>query len=450
MVGSKTLKATLIGTTALVGLAFLMAPTPARAVGCADVTITTGVTSPALSLCTGEHLTVQTGAAVRDSLITAAAAVGVFGTVPVSVNNAGTIVGTISAGGHGTGIEIGGASSSLGSITNSGLIGGYQNGIALWTSAAITNGIVNTGIIESSSAAGGQDGIHLESSTLTGDINNSGVIESLRAPGHQQGIDVANGSTITGNIINHGDGALIHGGAQGILVRGDALDTLHPSYMSGAVENGVGSVISGGSSGIVVASSSDIHGGIVNGGTIEGAGGPGGASPDPGNGIALFTKSAIHGGILNNAGGEIFGAVGYGIAAKSTSSIAGGITNSGYIHGAKAGIYLDKSALTGDIVNHVNTLHDGLISGGVTGIKLSSSSTIVGAITNSGLIKGTTEAGINLSTSSDITGGITNSATGTIHGDRAGIEVRTSSTITGDPTHAGITNSGTIDRKSVV
>lgn len=108
-------------------------------------------------------------------------------------------------------------------------------------------------------------------------------------------------------------------------------------------------------------------------------------------------------------------------------TIAGSIANSGTISGGWTGIYLSSSSV-GSIAN------SGTISGSSAGIFLNSSSSVVGSITNEagGLISGSS-AGIYLNNNSSV-GSIVNS--GTISGGNYGIFVSDNSTINGDIVNA--------------
>jgi uncharacterized protein with beta-barrel porin domain len=190
------------------------------------------------------------------------------------------------------------------------------------------------------------------------------------------------------------------------LTGGDSLTVQTSGTVTGTVSG-----TAGGTYGVIVNAGASANF-IDNQGTITGA-----------TGIYL-TSSTLSGGITNS--GLISGS-GSGIY-LTASTLSGGINNSGTISAASySGIYLASSTLSGGITN------SGLISGTV-GINLDSASTLSGGINNSGLISGT--VGINLDSASTLSGGINNS--GTISGAAKGIAIYRSAL------SGGITNSGLI------
>ena len=268
---------------------------------------------------------------------------------------------------------------------------------------SITNGGVARYIINSGTIESGRDSVNVNSSLMTGGITNSGTASHMI--GDSNGIFVAN-STISGNIVNEGT-------IQGLGLSSSAGISLRSSNITGGITNsGSVSVISGATNGIYL-------GGATN----------------------HFTTTGV---------------------APGFSSVGGAIQNSGLIEGAgQNGIWL-HGASVGSIVNEA----DAVISGGKSGIKLSSrnwayftslsatigsgvfKSTITGSITNRGLISaGTSSAnanhvyGIHMLGVSTMGGSIINE--GTIAGlgsnEVAGIALFSGSIIT-----TGITNSGLI------
>jgi len=166
------------------------------------------------------------------------------------------------------------------------------------------------------------------------------------------------------------------------------------------------------------------------------------------------------GGIVNNSSGVISGG-NAGIYLDYSSTVTGGITNSGLIQGDVNGIYSNDSTINGDIVNTPTgvirggtdifqggiyldrtsvlsgrILNQGLIEGGEGGVVADDYSHIEQGVTNTGMISGAI-AGINVLSFSTISGGIVNQ--GTIAGGSDGIRIVSYSAVTG-----GITNSGTI------
>lgn len=266
-------------------------------------------------------------------------------------------------------------STVTGNVINRGLIHGNTSGLVV-DNTTVSGSVLNTGTI------GGQYGIILSYVTITGGLTNTGTIT-----GTSQGIKLGNGE-VRANITNSGT---IHGD--------EASFYFSQSTLAGSITNQAGGLISGGTEG----------------------------------GIWLYEGSTITGSI-NNAG-TIRGLSAPGIKVTSSSSI-GGITNSGLIRGdGGAGIFIsDSSMITGSIVNNA----PGIISGTNHGIHIQSS-TVTGGITNSGLIRGDGGAGIFVSSSSMITGAIVNASGGTISGSEDGIRIYSASSV-----GSGITNSGLI------
>ena len=153
-----------------------------------------------------------------------------------------------------------------------------------------------------------------------------------------------------------------------------------------------------------------LNGDIENSGTIEATG--------IGNGIHINNNSIINGNIDNT---QTISGGGSGIT-MLTSLLNGNITNSGMISGTNdEGINLRNSST---IIGNISNAQTGTISGGDTGIFVSSS-TIHGNISNAGTITGG-NYGIQVN-SSVITGGITNS--GTIEGTTAAIAIDNGSAV---------------------
>lgn len=180
------------------------------------------------------------------------------------------------------------------------------------------------------------------------------------------------------------------------------------------------------SAGIALFSSS-LTGGINNTGTIDTATA----------GIIIDSSSTIVGGITNS--GQIVGESRTAIQIKNASTIVGGLSNEGTIatHGPNnVGIFLRDSLLSGDLNN------SGLIEADNSGngMNISGSSTIVGAILNSGTISGGAEGFVVLS--GNISGGIENSGTVT-GGTGTGIRLSNATTLGDDVVNvAGATISG--------
>jgi len=160
---------------------------------------------------------------------------------------------------------------------------------------------------------------------------------------------------------------------------------------------------------------------IENGGTV--------------GGLQMGNYQPTNSFILINNGGAIANTTGIGIAVNGSSSLSGGITNSGTIS-AQSGIAItSNSVINGGITNH------GIISSNTTGITIGGNSIINGDITNTGHITSTSATGIRIATST-ITGGINNSGTISGGGVDSGISIIANSTIADGILN---TSSGTIE-----
>ena len=287
--------------------------------------------------------------------------------------NAGSSITAKCTLGNGAGLVVNGASGGTiaGSIITA--------GTAVYASNSSPTSISNSGTI-----SGALYGVNLNNSSVSSGITSSGLIS-----GGTAGINVDGTSTISG--------------AAAILIQN-----------GGTVSGGITSsgLISGTVIGIRLNSNSTVDN--INNtttGTISGI-------IYGGNAGIFLSHGTVSGGVTNNAGGTISGG-NNGIFLYSASTVTGGISNSGTISGSNySGIRLYSSS-AGNITNNVG----GKISG-VTGIFLSSHST-VGGITSSGLISGST-AGINVDATSTISGA-------------TGILISTGGSVSG-----GITSSGLI------
>jgi hypothetical protein len=246
--------------------------------------------------------------------------------------------GTISSAHTGNGIAVGGVSTFAAAITNSGTISAPGDvGISLSNNAVFGRNAAGGGIVNSGTIAG-NFGILVEHGT--GDIFQGGVTNSGSSliAASQAGIAITDQATFLGGISNAGTITL----AAGI------------SHI-GIQVNGV----------------SAFGGGITNSGVI-----------DPPTGIAVTNVSSYSGGIVNAAAGTITG-TNYGVLVQTVSTFAGGISNAGTISAT------DK---VGILVQGVSTFQSGIVNSGlVTGPTAISivSSTINGGIADSGNIYGT-------------------------------------------------------------
>ncbi|BEI35272.1 hypothetical protein PHIN6_07900 [Polynucleobacter sp. HIN6] len=289
-------------------------------------------------------------------------------------------------------------------IANSGLIEGTGTGIYL-SNLSVSGGLQNA---SSGTISGGNAGLNFSYSQIDGGITNAGLIQGAV----DGAIYIAN-SIISGGLSNTGTiGGVVPGSGNDGLY-------LYSSALNGGIQNS--GVIAGVNNGIYVGSSL-IDGGITNSGLIQGTSQSG----------ILFSYSSLLGGIINEAGGTIAGNS-HGISLLG-ATVSEGITNSGLIQGGSNGIDINgSSAINGNIQNSLS----GTITGNSYGISLVAS-TINGSIINAGRIEGLIESGIGLSSSSSIVGAITNLSSGTIGGGSTGISVR------GSAITSGISNSGLI------
>ena len=347
--------------------------------------------------------------------------------------------------GNQTGILVGNSSIVAGGISNNGTITGGQRGINIYNSVIgevsesgnVIADIVNLAgrTIRGTSSAG----IYLQSSTVTGAIKNSGNIL-----GQYYGLYIGSGSTI-GSITNTG-GTIQGSSSAGIYladsevtgdisnsgtIQGDTgIVVVSGSTIAGSILNAAGGSITGNQTGILVGNSSIVAGGISNNGTITGGQ----------RGLNIFNSvigevsesGNVIADIVNMTGRTIEGNSSAGIYLQS-STVTGAIKNSGNILGAYYGLYLGNSSTVGSITNYAGASILATSSGS-GGIYLSESE-VTGLITNAGTISG--PAGIYAVSST--LGGITNNVGGQINGTgSAGIMI-SQSEITG-----GISNSGTI------
>lgn len=418
-------------------------------------TITLGITNGGLisgSDNTGIDLQNSTIGALSNLLganITGSSAgLNAFGSSIGQLLNAGTISGM-------NGIVLS-VSTVAGGITNSGLISGVNSsGISLLASTIgtlsnvlggnITGGLV--GLNASGSSLGpllnagmisGGYGMTLVNSTITGGLTNSGHISGTLYSGL-----TSTQSTITGGIRNLAGGVI--SGASGISLINTHLDTLlNAGTITGISQDGVaifGTTITGIGSTPAISNSGNISaplaglffdnatitGGVVNSGILSGATYAG----------IILAGTSLTGGITNLAGGVISGASGIAVfdgsidfitnaagatltgiggpfggksgILMSSATMLGGITNAGVIQGVNYGIVIESgTTIAGHIVNQ------GTITGSRVGVSIGSGSTLVGGLTNSGLIAGATAVGVT--SVATVVGAISNLSGGTLSG----------------------------------
>ena len=384
-----------------------------------------------------------------------------------------TNTGSIQAG-YGIAIS---SSSIVGGIKNAGVINGGTVGVAIFSDATLSGGINNqlsglisgaggyygvgigisnallaNGITNAGTITGANTAINIYAANVTGVITNSGFISGsinglvMVAPAYAgttggNGYTDARNSSIIGSIVNSGT---IAGGVSGIQLSGevDSYSTLSATanaLLDGSINNS--GLISGGTIGISL-NLATLTGGISNQETIQG----------------LYQSSAT-----SYLGDNL----GWGIHLLS-GSLAGGVTNDGYIFGGNTGINLYNSKVVGDVSNtglieglggnntyfsrginienteftgNIYNSGAGTIVGGTAGINLADRAVLTGDIVNYGLIKGTSTnrfdgSGIVISSNSLMTGSIMNA--GTTTGVANGIGLYTNSKITGAISNSGL------------
>ncbi|MCC3862468.1 autotransporter domain-containing protein [Pseudemcibacter aquimaris] len=327
------------------------------------------------------------------------------------------------------GIDISGSGTTVGSITNAGTISGDDQGIYVSRQGSITGGINNSGRIEGDHAIR-VDGTDIEGNptTVAGGIMNQVGGE---IDGDTAGIFVSNGGSITGGVTNYGD---ITGDRYGIRLSNDLEGIPLSSHttgssITGGINNALGATISATDTAISIDDGASITGGITNSGRIE---------AESGAAISIRDESTVD--FITNAESGVIYTPDYnsatGIRVDSSSTVTGAITNYGTIDTEGVGIKIeDSSQVQGGIANH------GTIDTEGASIVINRSSDVLNGITNSGLIRSEDDSGIVVDNESGISNasgyGINNS--GTIDAYSTGIEIRDGSTVSG-----GINNTGTI------
>ena len=379
------------------------------------------ISIPITGVCTfdnGSSVTVANGGAVysinmnnyqpSSSFITVDAGGVITGSAKgIQLTGASSLSGDISNSGsiHGTGmgISVENASTVNGSISNNGTIAAGNHGINVSGTSVVNGGISNSGVISAVTAAG----ISVATSTIHGGISNSGTINAMG--NNAQGITVYSNSSLTGGISNSG--------TINATLNGQGIGVYSSSSIAGGISN---SGTLNGFTGVRIDFGSSISGGISNSGSI---------SADY-VGIAAFHASTITGDIANS--GEISATSGaasqFGMVVQSSSLLNGSLSNSGSINARTMGMGVYNATVSGNITNN------GVINAG-SGIGLQTNAHVNGGISNSGTITaGYTRWGISILTST-LTKDISNS--GFISG-LTGIGVSNNSTV------GGISNSGII------
>ncbi len=379
-----------------------MAACPAAVSGL--ITISSAVTS-GCELNAGESIIINSGASLEDGY-------AIYGSVAGTITNNGYVHGTSD-----TALSFYGGATVV-SIANSGTIEGLSIGIRVQAGSTVTGGVTNSGLITA-----GEYGVYLDGGSIDGQLSNSGTIF-----GDYDAIYIDSGSYVGGGIRNTGtlsstDYYVVHIGSDstinGGIYNGGSIGGTNSYYdvaginvsnstINGGITNvgtidlvgtseyahGIrvdGSTVNGGitNTGYIRAyapssgyglnfSSSAVDGGITNSGTIIG----GDSSTDEGFGIALSSTSIdfiANSGTIDGIGGSY----GYGVKVDS-STINGGITNSGTIRGSSTGILLSGTTVGGSLINQAG----GVISGNGSGLAVSSDSVIMEGIQNGGIIEG--------------------------------------------------------------
>lgn len=211
--------------------------------------------------------------------------------------------------------------------------------------------------------------------------------------------------TSTGSIVGSGSGVIVSNNTANTIVNDGLID------------------VSGYGTGIEITNGATLSGNIENSGII-----------DAYYGVGVY-QSLANGDILNSG---TINAVSSGIYIAKNATLSGNISNSGVINSIYFGVGAwDHSSIIGDIINEGDIKLTCLFCFSITGIYVAKNSTLVGNISNSGVITGA-RYGIAIANHSLVTGDINND--GTINAKSTGILISTASTLTGD-----VVNSGTIN-----
>src|SRR5262249_46006370 len=143
--------------------------------------------------------------------------------------------------------------------------------------------------------------------------------------------------------------------------------------------------------------------------------------------------------LTNNAGAMISGGKS-GLRVSSGAHITGAVVNSGLIKGGTGdGIFAGNGGpgLNSTLTNNAGAT----ISGGKSGLHVGSLAHIPGAVVNSGVIKGGTANGFQIRSGGSLGGALTNS--GTISGAVTGLQTSKTSHVAGAVTNSGLVRGGT-------
>ncbi len=280
--------------------------------------------------------------------------------------------------------------------TATGTIAADSYGIYV-SNTTFEGGITNAGLITSADTYG----IYISNTTFTGGINNSGTIEAL----NYTGIGISN-TTFVGGLTNSG---LIDAGTSGVNVS--------VTNWTGGFNNTATGVIRTLESTGVNLSVTNWQGDFTNDGTILAAT-DGTLVNNYGTGVYMNVTN-FSGNFVNN--GLISGGADSGTGVYMFGALFDGdVTNTGTIisTGGYDGLGLNHTLYTGDVTNSGTIL----TAAGGNGIYVGSSTTIAGALTNSGLI----DPDYGIYVDGAVQGGIFNS--GTILATVAGIDLTTANT----------------------
>ncbi len=311
--------------------------------------------------------------------------------------------------GHGTNnaaIDIGfpaQTSSFVGDITNTGTIQGLGGGTGIFVNTAAFGGnIVNNQGALITATSTSAIAVRINGGAFSGNITNSGQILATDANGI--GVDIAATTVFVGNVTNN-QGGLIQAASTALNISstsfqgnvtnsggivsnsGNAIVVSATTFTGNITNDAGGSIQAGAANTGIVLSGPAFSGNVSNSGSISGN-----------EGIQI-TGAAFTGNLTNNAGGAI-----NGVATAVTwtgAAFTGDITNNGSIIGGAAakGIDLLGTTLTGNVAN------GGFLSAG-TALHVGATTTVTGAITNTGTIDGNT---VGILIDGIVNGGIVNS-----------------------------------------
>ena len=284
------------------------------------------------------------GGIVNDGNISGVSGISLNGSaVDQITNNAnGTITASASSG-RAIGINVGNSSTITGGISNNGTISasasssGQAIGINVGNSSTITGGITNNGTISASASGNSAAAINIESGASVGNITNNGTISANNTNGSAAGINIM-GSTVAGDIINNSNSTISASASSGWAA---AINIDSGSTVGNITNNGTLSASGNKSVSTLFVGGNSTVGNITNNGTISASG--------SGTSVAavLITGGATVANLSNT--GSILGGAGTGVHISSSSTVTGGISNSGTISGGAYAINVDSSSILPNI-----------------------------------------------------------------------------------------------------